>query len=224
MVVAIVALLVALGGTSIAAVTALPLKSVGTPQLKDNAVISSKVKPHSLLKTDFAVGQVPRGPQGPQGPPGAQGLQGASGPSGPAGVASPGYVAQVVSQTSTSASSTNSTSYVDLASSTQTITVPTGETAKLYAWFSAESACTGTAGNWCVVRITVDGIEMSPASDADFAFDSVGSDLWEGHSIVRVSDTLSAGNHTVKVQSRTTSAGASLSLDDWALVIQRTKQ
>ncbi|MGH3143544.1 MAG: hypothetical protein ACRDO9_10495, partial [Gaiellales bacterium] len=41
--VASIALLVALGGTRIAAV-GVPLFSVGTPQLKSNAVISNKVK------------------------------------------------------------------------------------------------------------------------------------------------------------------------------------
>ena len=43
LVVASIGLLVALGGTSIAAITNVPLLSVGTPQLKGNAVTSSKV-------------------------------------------------------------------------------------------------------------------------------------------------------------------------------------
>lgn len=127
MVVASVALLVALGGTSVAAVTAVPKSSVGTSQLKANAVTnpklansavsnaklgndavtgnkikngqvvsadlatgavtadklgssaasmnkiaanavdSARVLDHSLLKVDFAAGQLPAGPQGPPG-------------------------------------------------------------------------------------------------------------------------------------------------------------
>jgi hypothetical protein len=127
MVVAGLALLVALGGTSVAAVTAVPKNSVGTSQLKANAVTnpklansavsnaklgndavtgnkikngqvvsadladgsitsaklgssaasmnkiaanavdSARVLDHSLLKVDFAVGQLPAGPQGPPG-------------------------------------------------------------------------------------------------------------------------------------------------------------
>jgi hypothetical protein len=127
MVVAAVALLVALGGTSVAAVTAVPKNSVGTSQLKANAVTnpkianaavgnaklgndavtgnkikngqvvsadladgavtagklgssaatmakiaanavdSARVVDHSLLKVDFALGQLPAGPQGPPG-------------------------------------------------------------------------------------------------------------------------------------------------------------
>ena len=66
MVIACIALTVALGGTSFAAVT-LARNSVGTKQLKKNAVISSKVKNGSLLRADFKSGQVPAGPQGPPG-------------------------------------------------------------------------------------------------------------------------------------------------------------
>lgn len=79
MVVACLALLVALGGTSFAAVNALPRSSVGTAQLKNNAVVSSKVKDGSLLGKDFAAGQLTAGPAGPAG------AAGAAGPAGPAG-------------------------------------------------------------------------------------------------------------------------------------------
>jgi hypothetical protein len=95
MVVAGAALLVALGGTSIAAVSQLPRGSVGTPQLKSNAVTSPKVLNRSLLAVDFKQGQIPRGPRGlrgfpgPEGAPGAAGAIGPSGPSGPSGPAGP---------------------------------------------------------------------------------------------------------------------------------------
>lgn len=69
-VIASVALLLALGGTSIAAVNALPRNSVGTAQLKANAVTSAKVKNGTLLKADFRSGSLPAGPAGPQGPAG----------------------------------------------------------------------------------------------------------------------------------------------------------
>jgi hypothetical protein len=83
LVVAGIALLVALGGTSVAAVSQVPRASVGTPQLKNNAVTGAKiagstvtsadVRNGSLLRADFRRGQLPAGPvgaQGPQGPPG----------------------------------------------------------------------------------------------------------------------------------------------------------
>ncbi len=79
MVVACIALLVALGGTSIAAVNALPRRSVGTPQLKNNAVTSIKVRNRSLRAVDFARGQLPAGPQGPEGPQGRNGRDGRHG-------------------------------------------------------------------------------------------------------------------------------------------------
>jgi hypothetical protein len=88
LVVAVIALLVALGGSGYAAVAlTLPANSVGTAQLKSNAVISSKVKDHSLLKADFASGQIPAGPRGAPGAPGPPGSAGARGPTGPAGPA-----------------------------------------------------------------------------------------------------------------------------------------
>ena len=83
LVLASVALLVALGGTSVAAVSQVPRASVGTAQLKANAVTGAKiagnaitsadVRNGSLLRADFKRGQIPAGPvgaQGPQGPPG----------------------------------------------------------------------------------------------------------------------------------------------------------
>jgi hypothetical protein len=81
--IACAALLVALGGTSIAAVSVvLPRNSVGTVQLRANAVTSSKVLNRSLLAIDFKTGQLPKGragPAGPAGPAGATGPTGATG-------------------------------------------------------------------------------------------------------------------------------------------------
>ncbi len=71
-VLASLALAIALGGTSYAAMT-LPANSVGTRQIKKNAVTSLKVKNGSLLKADFKVGQIPAGPRGPAGSTGPAG-------------------------------------------------------------------------------------------------------------------------------------------------------
>jgi hypothetical protein len=89
MVVACAAFAVALGGVGYAA-TALPANSVGTLQLKTNAVRSSKVLNGTLLKADFKAGQIPAGPQGPAGAVGPAGPAGAAGAAGPAGPAGPG--------------------------------------------------------------------------------------------------------------------------------------
>jgi hypothetical protein len=52
-------LAIALGGTSYAAVNLAP-GTVGTKQLKRNAVTSLKLKDHSLLARDFKAGQLPQ--------------------------------------------------------------------------------------------------------------------------------------------------------------------
>jgi hypothetical protein len=86
MLVALVALVAALAGTSYAAIT-LPPNSVGTKQIRKNAVTASKlharavtrskvranavtsakVKDRSLLAKDFKAGQLPAGPKGDDG-------------------------------------------------------------------------------------------------------------------------------------------------------------
>ena len=97
MTVALIALFVALGGTGYAALR-LPKNSVGSKQIKRNAVSSSKVADGSLLAGDFKAGQLPAGKQGPQGSPGAKGDPCAptepacKGPKGDSGDRGPGTV------------------------------------------------------------------------------------------------------------------------------------
>ena len=64
LVIAVVALFVALGGSSYAALK-LPRNSVGSSQIRKDAVNTVKVKNRSLLATDFKKGQLPRGARGP---------------------------------------------------------------------------------------------------------------------------------------------------------------
>jgi hypothetical protein len=98
MVVACIALLVALAGTGAAAVAQLvPKNSVGTAQLKRNAVTSRKLAPNavrsahvadgSLLAVDFKPGQIPAGPKGDKGDKGEKGDKGDKGPRGPGATA-----------------------------------------------------------------------------------------------------------------------------------------
>lgn len=94
-VVASMALFIALGGVSYAAVK-LPKNSVGSGQIKQNAVTGSKVKDSSLTGSDIknksltvddfnGSVQGPAGAQGPAGPKGDTGARGATGDTGPAG-------------------------------------------------------------------------------------------------------------------------------------------
>ena len=90
LVVACIALLVALGGTSYATVVSVPRNSVGTPELKRNAVTSAKLAPNAvqtahvrtgtLLAEDFRAGQIPAGPKGDKGDKGEKGDAGPPGP------------------------------------------------------------------------------------------------------------------------------------------------
>jgi hypothetical protein len=78
------ALFVALGGTSYAAIK-LPANSVGSAQIKKNAVRSSDVKNATLTAKDFKAGQLPAGAQGAPGAPGAKGATGTPGAPGAPG-------------------------------------------------------------------------------------------------------------------------------------------
>jgi hypothetical protein len=70
-VIATLALFLALGGASYAAIK-LPANSVGSRQIKDGAVSSADIKNHSIKSGDFK-GGLPSGPRGPRGAEGARG-------------------------------------------------------------------------------------------------------------------------------------------------------
>jgi len=94
MLVALLALFVALGGSSYAVIT-LSKNSVASKHIKNgqvkgkdigkNAVTSRKVKDFSLLAQDFRADQLPAGPKGQQGPQGPKGDQGVAGTDGAPG-------------------------------------------------------------------------------------------------------------------------------------------
>ena len=77
LVVALIALFVALGGTSYAAVT-LPRNSVGTAQIRNRAVTQTKIAKKTLAALRSRRGAT--GPQGRPGPAGAKGTPGLPGP------------------------------------------------------------------------------------------------------------------------------------------------
>ncbi len=86
---ATLSLVIALGGTSYAAVT-ITSKDVRNESLtgadvRNGSIATADVRDRSLLSRDFKPGQLPAGSAGPAGSPGAAGPPGASGPAGPQG-------------------------------------------------------------------------------------------------------------------------------------------
>ena len=86
---ATMALVLALCGTSYAAGVVLPRDSVGSAQVRADAISSAKVRDGGLLARDFRAGQLPAGPTGATGARGPNGARGATGPAGPAGAIGP---------------------------------------------------------------------------------------------------------------------------------------
>jgi hypothetical protein len=87
-VMATMAVFIALGGSSYAAVTlgrnSVKSRNIAPGQVRasdigTNAVTAAKVRNGSLGGADFAAGQIPTGPRGPAGPPGAKGDPGPGG-------------------------------------------------------------------------------------------------------------------------------------------------
>ena len=85
LVISVVALFVALGGTSYAALTItgknVKNSSLTTKDIKDNSLTSADVRDRSLRLRDFRSGELPnaqRGPAGPAGPAGAAGAAGSA--------------------------------------------------------------------------------------------------------------------------------------------------
>jgi len=96
----LMALVFAMGGTGYA--LTLPKNSVGSKQIRKNAVTGAKVKARTLRASDFARGQLPVGPSGAPGAPGATGPTGPAGPAGAKGAQGlqgvPGVVGAVTVQ------------------------------------------------------------------------------------------------------------------------------
>jgi len=130
-------------------------------------------------------------------------------------------VAGVTVITESEISFIGSTSFQNLIGATATVTVPTGKVQLVRAEFSADSTCQGAfAENFCRVQILADGVEMTPVSAGDFAFDGVGTadDFYEAHAMQGVI-LLGEGTHTIQVQAAVTLSGMAFYLDDWSLTI-----
>jgi len=143
-VIAFLALLIALGGTSYAAIK-LPANSVGSKQIKKNAVTGKKVKDRSLTASDFATGQLPAGAVGPTGPAGKDGAPGKDGVDG-----------------------TSATTNVVMRFPTSSTTITNGNSATSFANCAAGEKATG-GGYFVQGGITVNASRPYPLSDGGTA-------------------------------------------------------
>jgi hypothetical protein len=167
MVVALVALFIALGGSSYAAITlsnnSVKSKHIAAGQVKRadmaaSAVNSGKVADFSLLAKDFQAGQLPAGPKGDTGPPGPQGPQGQQGATGGTGPAATGIVARVRSTGSVTPATAGVYEAVPLTGNTWTQAADEMNTA----WLRAEvtnNSCSGIIPG-ALLRIKVNGTEV----------------------------------------------------------------
>jgi hypothetical protein len=136
-----------------------PRASVGTAQLRANAVVSSKVRNRSLLAVDFRRGQLPAGPAGPQGPVGP------AGQTGPPGVSA----RQVTYATSANDSSSFKTASATCPAGKQMLgggaaitpagaTVPVALTSSYFngtAWVGSARETSAYSGSWIVNVIAI---------------------------------------------------------------------
>ena len=187
-VLATLAMFIALGGASYAALK-LPKNSVGTKQLKRNAVTSAKVRNGSLEATDFGPGQLPAGEdgkQGPQGKPGPEGKQGPPGPTGP----TEGFAGAKLS-----GGEPPEPPVVQITSQTVTLNAA----GRLFAFARGELSVNCSTTTSVRVGIYVDGV---PAEGSGYALASGTSkelSLWG------ISQAVSAGEHTISLSVKCTS-------------------
>ena len=88
--------------------------------------------------------------------------------------------------------------------------------------FTAESACTSSSptGDYCSVKILVDGVQAKPNSGIDYAFDTDDGGSWEGNAMDR-SIKVGPGLHTIQVLYAVTNTSIDFRLDDWSLTAER---
>lgn len=197
-VMATLALFLALGGTSYA-VTALPKNSVGTQQLKKNAVTGVKVKDGSLSSADFAAGTLLKGDTGATGATGATGPQGETGVAGPAGAqySSVDGDSQTNPILSNAVSVASGTVYLDQA----------GKFA-MFARFDTTLTANMCTGGDPVLFLSVDGTVLAKSART---FSDAGS-AWDGFVLFgKMNVAQAAGNHTARVMAGCSNSTAPVS-------------
>ena len=203
-VIALLALFIALGGTSYA-VTALPKNSVGTQQLKKNAVTGMKVKDGSLSSADFAAGTLLKGETGATGATGATGVTGATGPQGETGIAGPAG-AQYSSVDGDFQTNPILSNAVSVASGT--IYLDQAGKYAMFARFDTTLTANMCAGGDPVLFLSTDGTVL--AKSARTFLDS--GSTWDNFVLFgKMNVAQAAGNHTARIMAGCSNSTAPLS-------------
>lgn len=129
-----------------------------------------------------------------------------------------GAIAAVAVARGTDATDTTSGSYVPLPGARLTMR----GRGLLLIRFTAESECTSSSptGDYCSVKILVDGVQAKPNSGFDYAFDTDDGGSWEGNAMDR-SIKVGPGLHTIQVFYGVTNSVIDFRLDDWSLTVER---
>lgn len=197
-VIAVLALFIALGGTSYA-VAALPKNSVGTQQIKKDAVTGVKVKNGSLSSADFAAGTLLKGDTGASGATGATGPQGATGAAGPAG-------AQYSSVDGDSQTNPIESNAVSVASGD--IYLDQAGKYAMFARFDTTLTANMCTGGDPVLFLSTDGTVL--AKSARRFLDS--GSQWDGLVLFgKMNVAQAAGNHTARIMAGCSNSTAPLS-------------
>ena len=201
-VIATLALFLALGGTSYA-VTALPKNSVGTQQLKKNAVTGVKVKDGSLSSADFAAGTLLKGDTGATGatgatgPQGPTGLTGATGPQGPTGLTGATGVAGFTEAGIDGESQTDPATAG--AQPTSSFSLTTTRSGTLYV--SGRARATSTTTNTCPgVESPVWGLYVDGTPVPNSGYTGMESTTYDTLTLFGVLPGVTAGAHTVSIR------------------------
>jgi hypothetical protein len=201
-VMATVAVFVALGGTSIAAIS-LTRGSVKGKYIAENAVSSPKVKNRSLKAVDFAPGQLPAGARGPEGPQGTQGPHGIQGPKGDKG--DTGDTGPSMGKSDTGNCDPINTSFVPCVAFSMTLPVEGRVLAVATTGWNDNDTLAKAGGN---CRVLVDGMfqigsEIHPGQETGtHSIDLTPGAFFDGAAALTAvsSFPLSAGSHTFAFQ------------------------
>ena len=194
--VGLLALLVALGGTSYAAIQ-LPRGSVGAPQLKAHAVTEPKLAAKVRTKLDQPGPAGPQGPQGPRGEQGLQGVQGIQGLVGPEGPTSVGIGGANTTITPASSADVGPPASVHLQDAGKVLVIVTG---------TFGNPCSGS-GCGRTFSVRVDGTTVPGA------FAVVGNTAAQAVTMIGVLPGVPAGDHDVQLRSQSAGTVASSSQD-----------